>query len=73
MKNKFYFLSAAIFIISTALPFFAMAQDPGGDVDAPLDGGLSLLVVAGCAYGLKKYREERKATVNKGQAIGNGQ
>ena len=70
MKNKFYFLSAAIFIISIALPFFVMAQDPGGDVDTPLDGGIGLLLAAGIAYGVRKYREGRKATGNKEQAIG---
>jgi hypothetical protein len=60
MKNKFYFLSAAIMIISTAFPFFAMAQDPLGGPDAPIDGGLSILLAAGTAYGVKKYREHKK-------------
>jgi hypothetical protein len=60
MKNKSYLLSAAIMIISTALPFFAMAQDPGGGPDAPIDGGLTLLIAAGTAYGVKKYRDHKK-------------
>jgi hypothetical protein len=60
MKNKLYLLSAAMMIISTALPFFAMAQDPLGGPDAPIDGGLSILLAAGTAYGVKKYREHRK-------------
>lgn len=60
MKNKFYLLSAVIMIISTALPFFAMAQDPGGGPDVPIDGGLSLLLAAGAAYGVKKYRDHKK-------------
>ena len=42
------------------LPFFAMAQDPGGGPDVPIDGGLSLLLAAGAAYGVKKYRQGRK-------------
>lgn len=33
--------------------------DPGGE-PAPIDGGLSLLVVAGVGYGVKKYRDGRK-------------
>ncbi|MBS1591984.1 MAG: hypothetical protein JST07_07755 [Bacteroidetes bacterium] len=34
--------------------------DPGGDVDAPIDGGLSLLIAGGVGYGVKKVREMRK-------------
>jgi hypothetical protein len=30
-------------------------------LNAPLDGGLSLLVVAGVGYGVKKYAEKKKA------------
>jgi hypothetical protein len=37
----------------------------GDDVnDAPIDGGLSLLVVAGVGYGAKKLKEKRKNKVN---------
>ena len=35
-------------------------SDPGGDPDAPIDGGVGLLLVAGVLYGIKKVREERK-------------
>ncbi len=41
----------------------ALAEDPGGpggDVDAPFDGGISLLVASGVAYGVKQWRESRK-------------
>jgi hypothetical protein len=45
----------------------AMAQDPGDpsadDPAAPLDGGISLLMAAGAAYGarrLKRKKEEEK-------------
>lgn len=60
MKNKYFITTAVITCISTVLPFFAMAQDPGGGPDAPIDGGLSLLVAAGVGYGVKKYRDSRK-------------
>ena len=30
------------------------------EVDIPLDGGVSALLVAGIAYGAKKYRDYRK-------------
>lgn len=36
--------------------------DPGGDPDTevPIDGGVSLLVAAGIAYGAKKAYDKRK-------------
>jgi hypothetical protein len=64
MKNKFYLLSSILVIAITALPFFAMAQDPGGGPEVPIDGGLSLLLAAGAAYGVKKYRDVKKAKRN---------
>ena len=60
MKNKFFILSAFLMTIITSLPFFAMAQDPGGGPEAPIDGGLSVLIAAGAAYGVKKYRDHKK-------------
>lgn len=39
---------------------FAQLGDPGEDPDAPIDGGVSLLVAAGVGYGVKKYRDSRK-------------
>ena len=42
------------------------AQDPDPQAgppppnDAPIDGGVSLLLAAGAAYGVKKYREHKK-------------
>ena len=53
-------ISGLLLIAVTILPFFAMAQDPGGGPDVPIDGGLSLLLAAGAAYGVKKYRQGRK-------------
>ena len=59
-KNKFFILSGIILTVVMALPFFALAQDPGGGPDAPIDGGLSILLAAGAAYGVKKYRDVTK-------------
>lgn len=50
-----FMLAAAVF-----LPAIVLAQDPGGGPDAPLDGGLGMLLAAGAAYGIKKYRHQRK-------------
>ena len=60
MKNKFLKLSAFLMVMLTAIPFVAMAQDPGGGPDVPIDGGLTLLLAAGAAYGVKKYRDYKK-------------
>jgi hypothetical protein len=40
-------------------------DDPGGDPDAPIDGGVGLLVAAGVVYGAKKINDERKKKLNK--------
>ena len=60
MKNKISLITILMIIAVTLLPFFAMAQDPGGGPDVPIDGGLSLLLAAGAAYGVKKYRDGKK-------------
>jgi hypothetical protein len=48
-----------LMICCLVLPAIAHAQiiDPN---DTPIDGGLSLLLAAGAAYGVKKYRDEKK-------------
>jgi hypothetical protein len=50
------------------LPHMAKAignpDDPGGDPDAPIDGGVGILVAAGVIYGVKKIRDERKRKLN---------
>ena len=60
MKNKIPLITTLMMIAVTIVPFFAMAQDPGGGPDAPIDGGLSLLLAAGVGYGVKKYRDKKK-------------
>jgi hypothetical protein len=55
-----------IFVVMTGLHIAVKAQDQDtgapnpGDDPAPIDGGISLLVAAGAAYGVKKYRDGRK-------------
>ena len=58
-----------LLVISFAvLPFIASAQigppDPDGDPDAPIDGGVGILVAAGVAYGVKRFRDERRKKGN---------
>ena len=66
MKNKtitIAFLTVCLLI--PVLPLLAQPTLPAGN--APVDGGLSLLVAAGVGYGAKKIRENRK---NKRDNIG---
>jgi hypothetical protein len=54
-----------IIIILSGLPKKVNAQiDPGGDPDAPIDGGVSLLVAAGVGYGIKKIRGTKQASID---------
>jgi hypothetical protein len=60
MRNKI-FLSLSIMLIAICLPTLVQAQpDPGPSPDVPIDGGLSILLAAGVAYGTKKVHDSRK-------------
>ena len=58
-------LLTVILVFSMAL--VSNAQDGFGDPpvndDAPIDGGLSLLVAAGVGYGVKKVHARKKKTI----------
>lgn len=48
-------------------PIVAAADDnpdPGGDPNAPLDGGLLWLLLAGAGYGARKIYDQRKKNRN---------
>ena len=62
MKIRTLIVSAFALCISIGLPILALAQgDPGMDPDPiPLDGGLSLLIGAGVADGVKKAYDKKK-------------
>ena len=61
-QAKFVIFTGVLIVLLNAFPYTVKAQvpDPLGDVDAPIDGGVSLLVVAGIGYGIKKHRDSRK-------------
>ncbi len=47
-------------ILAFVLPTLCIAQgDPGGDPGVPFDGGASILIASGVAYGVKKYKERK--------------
>ena len=63
MKRRINVLLVIFFCL--AVPVCLLAQPPelpeGGEVlDTPIDGGLSLLLAAGAAYGVKKYRNQQR-------------
>ena len=60
MKKTLLKYRIVILVCCICLPTFTYAQpDPPNDA-APIDGGLSLLLAAGAAYGVKKYRDSKK-------------
>ncbi|MEO9145249.1 MAG: hypothetical protein ABI237_06785 [Ginsengibacter sp.] len=62
-----YILSIAfLLILFIGFPFLVHAQpDPCTDPDlnCPIDGGLSALLVIGVGYGIKKYKDNRKSSM----------
>lgn len=66
-KRELYKLLAIL--ICMALPLLTLAQGPIDPDDAPIDGGLSLLVAAGAAYGVKKYRDGKKKQESAGDDL----
>lgn len=65
MKLK-TFLTTVILISALGYASSLKAQpDPGADPDVPIDGGVSLLIAAGVAYGAKKAYDKGKMTRKK--------
>lgn len=62
MLFVFAFCVAAVFVKAQGDPGDPFGGDPGGtpSTAVPLDGGLSLLLGAGVAYGVKKGFDSRK-------------
>jgi hypothetical protein len=60
--SKWMLIFSVIFISLIVLPGILSAQPADGDYDpdAPIDGGVGLLIAAGVGYGYKKYRNSRK-------------
>ncbi len=57
MKTAIFLFSTAILLIAPAVLFAQPSPPPGGPV--PLDGGIGILLAAGAAYGVKKYKESK--------------
>jgi hypothetical protein len=60
MKIQNIFTAIILLVGALVYSMPVMAQPTTPDANAPIDGGLSLLVAAGVGYGAKKVRENRK-------------
>lgn len=58
--KKFRSFPLVVTILCLLIPSLLLAQGPPDPEDTPIDGGLSVLLAAGAAYGVKKYRDSRK-------------
>jgi hypothetical protein len=56
-KRNLYIMLFMLICIALPMITFAQIVDPE---DTPIDGGLTLLLAAGAAYGVKKYRDGRR-------------
>jgi hypothetical protein len=57
-------LPAVVSLLCFVVPLIALGQGPVDPEDTPIDGGLGLLLAAGAAYGVKKYRDVQKLRKN---------
>jgi len=60
MKHRMTNWNAVLVLIVILLLPTVVLADPPDPNDIPIDGGLSLLLAAGAAYGAKKYRDYKK-------------
>ena len=73
MKKQTQIVQVLLLLIVLLIPMLLIAQPVGnpygaggGDPEnAPIDGGLSLLVAAGVGYGAKKLKERRSKLEDK--------
>lgn len=63
--KKYLLLLLFLCIVTVAIAADGDPGLPGGDPDVPLDGGVSLLVLAGAVYGVKRIREINKRSPDK--------
>jgi preprotein translocase subunit SecY len=54
--KKLHIISTLFLVLFAVIPALAQGAPPA----TPIDGGLSLLLAAGGAYGIKKIRDSRK-------------
>ena len=69
MKLKHFATALLLMVAINCTPVIVHAQDIGDPDDpntgVPFDGGVTILIAAGIAYGLKKRHENKQQTVEK--------
>jgi len=65
-----FMVSAVLLAALNVSPMIGVAQPGSGDgdptdPDAPIDGGISILLAAGVGYGIKKANDQRKRNKEK--------
>ena len=64
MKSYFKGICLPVIVLTACLLvpqlIFAAPSPDYIDIDVPVDGGVSVLIAAGVAYGIKKIKDERK-------------
>ena len=58
MKNKI--INITLLTVCFLIPVLPLLAQPTPPQNAPIDGGLSLLVAAGVGYGVKRVRDNKK-------------
>ena len=58
MKNKI--INIILLTVCFLIPVLPLLAQPTPPADAPIDGGLSLLIAGGVGYGIKKVRDNKK-------------
>ncbi len=63
MKKIFFAFAICTFTSVAAVAQFSTMpdnEDPDPVTETPIDGGAGILIAAGVAYGVKKYRDRKK-------------
>jgi hypothetical protein len=66
LKSKTIVLLIVVLLICVPLGVYAQPGFNGGMTDgAPIDGGLSMLIVAGAVYGVNKLKKKKDSMAEK--------
>ncbi len=71
INSRYVLLVVILIIVINLFPTVTNAQIIGftsGDPDAPIDGGVSVLIAAGVGYGIKKAKDSRKKKIMDNQS-----
>ncbi|MBN8838051.1 MAG: hypothetical protein J0I09_12380 [Sphingobacteriia bacterium] len=61
-STKLLMLAFLILFMGVGIPMAYAGPDGPSEIDAPVDGGLSLLIASGVGYGIKRMRKNKNST-----------